>query len=435
MKYWIFSLLLVIFGGVVLHAPLSVWLGTILPDAELIIKSWKEVLLFVTALLVLFEIFRRRSGEVLRDPLFLIIGLYGLLHLALLPLMWRGWLPTMAGLLIDLRYLIFFVLVFAALKMYPDWRSWFVRVGVAGALVVTVFGVLQVTVLPHDALAAIGYDKTTISPYLTVDDNPAFVRINSTMRGPNPLGAYMAIILAGVAAYLLRGGLRTKKREVVLATLAAFGVVCLWFSYSRSAWLAAIVALAVVSVAAWPVVVSHIRRRLKAMIIVWSVLVVGLIGILLSSWGHNLVSNVIFHENEGTGPNISSNEGHVNSLVESTDLLLKQPLGGGVGSTGSASLLGDKPFIIENQFLFIAHESGWLGLVLFVAMLAIVLIRLWQARHDWLSLAVFASGVGMVIIGILLPVFVDDTVAYIWWGLAAVALATSNDIIKAKYGR
>jgi hypothetical protein len=36
---------------------------------------------------------------------------------------------------------------------------------------------------------------------------------------------------------------------------------------------------------------------------------------------------------------------------------------------------------------------------------------------------VFASGIGLAVIGVLLPVFVDETVAIIWWGLAAVGLA------------
>ena len=54
----------------------------------------------------------------------------------------------------------------------------------AGAVVVLGFAVLQATVLPRDVLAGIGYSRSTISPYLLVDDNPALVRINSTLRGP-----------------------------------------------------------------------------------------------------------------------------------------------------------------------------------------------------------------------------------------------------------
>ena len=68
-------------------------------------------------------------------------------------------------------------------------------------------------------------------------------------------------------------------------------------------------------------------------------------------------------------------------------------------------------------------QVGWLGLGLFVAIFAVVMVRLWRLRQDWKALAVFASGLGLAVIGLLLPVWVDDTVAMIWWGLAAVVLA------------
>jgi hypothetical protein len=32
-----------------------------------------------------------------------------------------------------------------------------------------------------------------------------------------------------------------------------------------------------------------------------------------------------------------------------------------------------------------------------------------------------ASGIGLALIGLLLPVWVDDTVSIVWWGLAAIA--------------
>ncbi|HRQ98131.1 MAG TPA: hypothetical protein PK265_02290, partial [Candidatus Saccharibacteria bacterium] len=81
-----------------------------------------------------------------------------------------------------------------------------------------------------------------------------------------------------------------------------------------------------------------------------------------------------------------------------------------------------KPLIIENQYLFIAHEVGWLGLILFVSIYVAVLMKLWDRRKNYLALGVFASGIGLALIGLLLPVWVDDTTAIIWWGLAAIAL-------------
>jgi len=157
------------------------------------------------------------------------------------------------------------------------------------------------------------------------------------------------------------------------------------------------------------------------------VVVFAILGGLLLGRGNSFVSNVLFHENPSGGSSVSSNEGHVESLQTGMSRLIRQPLGGGIGSTGSASLYGHSPLIVENQYLFIAHEAGWAGLVVFLLIFVGVLHRLWERRQDYLALGVLASGVGLALIGLLLPVWVDDTVAIIWWGLAAVALGAHHD--------
>jgi Ca2+/Na+ antiporter len=98
-------LLLVIFGGIVLHAPLTVGFGVLFPHFELLIKSWKEILMGVASVLLLVILWRRRQWKLLRDPLILLILAFAVLHLLLLPLFWQGTQATLAGILIDLRYL------------------------------------------------------------------------------------------------------------------------------------------------------------------------------------------------------------------------------------------------------------------------------------------------------------------------------------------
>ena len=171
------GLLLTIFGGIVLHAPLSVGLGTLFPDFALLIKSWKEVLMIVATIISLVVLGRKKQWLILRDPLILLMVAYALLHIVLIPLSYNGATSTTAGLAIDLRYLLFFVLIYIAVRLYPMLRRTFITTFVAGALVVTIFAVLQVTVLPVDALKYIGYGDATIVPYLTVDQNPDYIRI------------------------------------------------------------------------------------------------------------------------------------------------------------------------------------------------------------------------------------------------------------------
>jgi hypothetical protein len=422
------GILLVVFGGIVLHAPLSVGLSTLFPSAEVLIKSWKEILMLLAGLIMLVILYQKKQFALLKSPLVLLITGYAVLHLLLLPIFPQGLTASIAGLFIDLRYLLFFVLVYVALTLYPTLRQTFITTFFVGAFVVGTFALLQVFVLPHDVLKYIGYNTSTIVPYLTVDQNPEFIRINSTLRGPNPLGAYAVIVLALLFAFWLRPGTKKFQRQgLVISVIALGSAVALWASYSRSALFAAFAALATVVLA---MVGRKVSRRFW---IILAIIVVVAAGALVAGRNTNFVSNVLLHENASTGAAVNSNDGHVASLRDGINQMVHEPLGGGIGSTGSASLYGSKPLIVENQFLFIAHEVGWIGLALFVYITFLVLRGLWRKRTDGLALGIFASGVGMVLIGLLLPVWVDDTVAIIWWGLAAIALAANAG--KEKNGR
>ncbi|NCO10866.1 hypothetical protein GW746_00985 [Candidatus Saccharibacteria bacterium] len=414
------GLLLSVFGGIVLHAPLIVSLGTVFPEADLFIKAWKEVLLAIAAGLFLVIYIREKRPPFFKTPLFIIIAAYIVLHLLLIPVFFSGIDSTIAGLMIDLRFLAFFVLVYGAAKLYPQLSRLFLWTFFSGAAVVAGFALLQVTVLPDDVLSGIGYSTSTIAPYLTIDQNTDYVRINSTLRGPNPLGAYAVIVIASCLAYWLKTRrAMNPRRQVGLGALVFASTIALWASYSRSAAFAAIVTIGLV------LAVAAGRKYAKY------IAIASVAGMLAATAGlvifrdSSFVSNVVLHVNPEGGSETTSNIGHIDSLIDGTQRMAQQPLGAGVGSTGSASLLSDEPVIIENQYLLVAHETGWLGLALFMTLQGMVLWGLWRRHLHWLALGLGASGVGMVFIGLLLPVWVDDTVAIIWWGLAAVALAFS----------
>ena len=418
-------ILLIIFGGIVVHAPLTVWLGTVFPDYSPLIKSWKEILMIPAALLA--GVLVTRQGlwrELSRDWLFRLIVAYALLHIVLAIILPQDTLAQLAGFAIDLRYMLFFGLVYVLIRLAPQWRKQIVYVGAIGAVIVVGFATLQLF-LPKDTLSYIGYSKQTIAPYLTVDENPDFIRYSSTLRGPNPLGAYAGIVLGMITALLVRRKLPLERKKVLWATgaITACSLVAVWINYSRSALVAAIVTVLIV------LGVTMLRRMSRRAWLAVGVVFVILAGSLAVAWESNFVSNVILHENPTTGAEVSSNDGHVESLIFGVGRLVAQPLGAGIGSTGSASLYDDDEggVIIENQYLYIAHETGWLGLALFVAIFGLIMVRLWRARDDWLALGAFASGVGMALIGLLLPVWADDTVAIVWWALAATALGGEDE--------
>ncbi len=419
----ILVLLMTILCGVVFHAPLSVGIGSLFPGAELGVKAWKEVLLLFSFVLVVVEVTRRHQWQTLwNDWVIRLIAAYCALHFVSLPFMWHGLDPTTAALMIDLRFVVFLGVVYVACKLHPSWRRPLIIGSSIAAGVSLLFALLQVTVLPHDILSSIGYSKETIAPYTTVDQNHDYIRINGTLRGPNPLGVYAVMILVASIVVLLkkRAGLQSIHRFLPwgVGLLGVSSTVALWFSYSRSALLGALFALVVTFVCLY-------GRRISRM--VWISLGIGalvMIGGLYTARDVPFVSQVILHEDPNEGGNVNSNDGHWASLVDGTSRMIRQPFGAGVASTGSPSLMTDQGLIIENYYLYVAHEVGWLGLILFIGLCGGVLYQLWVRRTDWLACSLFAGGIGLVVASLFLPVWADDTVSLVWWGLAGVALAT-----------
>jgi hypothetical protein len=160
---------------------------------------------------------------------------------------------------------------------------------------------------------------------------------------------------------------------------------------------------------------------------IFAVIAVALGGMIFAMRGTSFVSQVFLHDNTAIVDNLNSNEGHASSLATGWDLMVANPFGVGVGTTGSASMHTESSLIIENQYLFVAHEVGWLGLALFLAITVLVSFKLWKRNSDWLSISVLASGIGIYLIGFFLPVWADDTVSIIWWGLAAAAISGGID--------
>ena len=231
----------------------------------------------------------------------------------------------------------------------------------------------------------------------------------------------MTLIFAAIAKRKIK---KEKWPLILTSILSVGGLVTLWSSYSRSALIGTCIAIVIVLA----VVVSKKQFIFKPWALIVFALVALIAGILAAN-NSSFVSNVLLHENPNGGSSVNSNEDHISSLQNGLNQAIHQPLGDGIGSTGSASLYGDSPIIIENQYLFTAHETGWLGLGLFVCIYGFILLRLWRLRKDWLALGVFASGIGLAVIGLLLPVWVDDTLSIIWFGLAAIALFPSDKVI------
>ena len=414
------GLLIAIMALIVVHAPLSVFIGSKIPAFALGIKAWKEIMIVIAALLVVLRYGQRLARDFRRDPLVILCGLYAVLHIVLALPAANGGLAAIAGLMVDLRYTAYFVLAYVVTRYNPRYRAWLWHTAAIGAAVVLGFLLAQF-VLPVDFLKHLGYNEATIAPYMLVDMNPAFVRYNSTLRGPNPLGAYAIIVVSIAAAWwLIRAKkLRDKRWLALPAFYSVVGLVAVWVSYSRSALMAVAGSIGLVAALRFGRRVS--RRVWLASIGIMLACAAGLYLIRGTEFFHT----VIIHDNPATGARATSNDDHAKSLSAGIMRVAQQPLGAGVGTTGSAAAYGSTPYIIENQYVMVAHEVGWLGLALFVLIYTLVLCGLWKQRRQWYAVGLWASGVGLAFVGIVLPVWADDTVSIVWWGLAA-AVCSKN---------
>ena len=124
--------------------------------------------------------------------------------------------------------------MYGFIYLYPRYRQILLKCMLAAAAVIIVFACLQL-VLPRDFLTIFGYSQATVAPYLTVDSNEAYVRFGSTLRGPNPLGAYALGGLVLASVFLAAKWRDSVKLRVYGILAAVSSSIALYISYSRAA--------------------------------------------------------------------------------------------------------------------------------------------------------------------------------------------------------
>lgn len=393
-----------------------------------LLRLWKELLLILFALSASCMFIRRPSlrRQLTSDPLFWLIAGYLLIqvvwgvvayatHQVTALALGYGWVS-------DTRYLLFFVVVWIVTTAAGLSRQHWPRLILWPAAIVTIFGLLQYFVLPYDFLKHLGYGAATIFPYEDINHNVHYIRIISTLRGANPLGAYLVVILSllGARLFAWRQPFRHKRALIVSLLLVVASVAALVLSFSRAAWIGAVLSLTTLL---W----AHIETRAARLIGATSLLVaVVLIGSGVLFFRQNsLFQNIFFHTEARSSIPTTSDQGHVSALVTGFHDIVREPFGRGPGTAGPASVYnsGHPLRIAEDYFVQVDQEVGWLGLVVFLAIIVLVGRLLWHRRHDSLALGLLAALVGVSFINLLSHAWADDTLAYIWWGLAAIAVA------------
>lgn len=408
---------------------LSVWLASWLGNYTLI-RLFIELLLLVLVAITLWRLFfdSKLRGVLLRQKwLWLILAIIALEVV-------RGVVAFLAdkvsakalgyAWIVDFRYLLFFVAVFLLASQSDFLRCHWRKIILLPAIVVSVFTILQFAILPIDFLSHFGYSAQTIFPYTTINHNQSLPRAMSFLRGPNPLGAYLVIITSLAGMWFIRS--KARPRKLLFGGISLLSLLALFVSFSRSAWLGALISLMLVL---WLVFTT--KRARSVMIICTVGLLIVFSGAAFALRHSSLLQNYFFHTSDNSTIKISSNEGHASAFISGVREIARSPLGDGAGTAGPASFYNDRTRIYENYYLMIGVANGWLGLILFIGFYATVAAHLLK-KNTKLATTLFAALIGLALTNFLLPAWTDVTLAYTFWGLAGVALASKIEFNERK---
>ena len=432
LKYFIVSLLASLVSIIIIlmpfHAFLTVWVSSLAGHYTLL-RLWKEMLLLVCifgCLYLLIVDTKVRSHTLTRRLIWLIgayavwLGARGLLALGSHSVTHKA---AAYGLLVDLRFLAFFLVAWMVALRTKQLPAQWQRLMLWPAYGVIGFALLQFFVLPNDFLAYFGYNKvTTIPPFETINNNLSYIRVESTLRGANPLGAYLLLPISLLMVYVVTPAKRNKSHWFVFAAALA----ALFCTFSRSAWLGALISMAIV-------LGVRFRHSLTSRLLPFAALgVVVLVGLAFGLRHNSQFENLFLHTEDHSLVAKSSNQGHVSALKDGLHDLWHEPFGRGPGTAGPASVYNKHQVrIAENYYVQVGQEAGWLGLLMFLTINVGVGYLLWLRRADPLALSLFAALIGLSFINLLSHAWTDDTLAYVWWGLAGIAMA--QPALKAKH--
>jgi O-antigen ligase len=350
-------------------------------------KDWIIRLIFLYALLtIVLGIWSYKAGHVNKSALF-------------------------AGLIINLRFPLFFIVTLVASYKSKILKKYWQALLLIPASIAVTFGLAQLF-LPVDFLKHFGYGPKTIPAYETVDQKLQYHRLQSTLRGANPFGAYLIIVIS--ACFI---NLRSRKWPKLILAMAS--TAALFFTYSRSAVLGLFASL----VSLYYLLFLNKKYRKYFALVCLSGLV--FLAILVGVFRYNSVAqNVLFHTSSSSKSSTSSNAQRASALKTGLKDVVHHPFGEGPGTAGPASVHNNHPpKIAENYYIQVAQETGILGIVIFILINILLGIRLWRKQKDPLASLLLASLIGISIVNLISHAWADDTLALLWWGMAGIMLS------------
>ncbi len=405
--FWIAAILLAILP---FHAFLFTWFHSFFwqQDFVIFVQAWKEILVGVLGILALMKLLQTR--ELPRARSFL-LGATFILLAVLYAIFGSG---ELAQRIFGLRTATLFLILFLAIQFFDFGKEQVDRlkkIVLAASGIVILFALLQKFLLPADFLKYFGYSEN-ISSWLPGGNLPIYhtvgesgvIRLQSTLAGPNQLGAYLVVILPLAIAETFR----QKRAEGSLlqrgvgGILILGGLLTLFLTFSRSAWLGLVGIGIAFAILQWK---KNLSKKLKLRLLLGGVIGILALGILG-------FTNPSFRE---TLTRQASTSAHLERSVAAAKLVITNPLGLGLGKSAGISQRFEKEITPENTYLGVALETGWLGGMLFLALLITLLLELKKEDSE-----LFYSLLGIAVIALFLHPLEDTPTALTLFLLAGV---------------
>jgi hypothetical protein len=403
------------------HEFLTTWLASNFGHINLF-RVWKEIVLVLISPIVIYLACadKKLKKWLIKDRLILLILLFSVVAILLGAVGYYHKVVNLsalaAGMVIDLRFFLIFLMTLVLTHYTNFFKKYWKQILIYPALLVILFGIAQLF-LPQDFLRHFGYGPSTIPAFQTIDQQLRFHRIQSTLRGANPLGAYLILITPILIFFYTR-------KFLVRVISSVLSLTALFFTYSRSAYVG--LALTIGIIIYYLLFDKHKFNagQKKAVYYFCSGIILLVVALSLMLRNNPTFDNVFFHTSKNSQSATSSNTVRFSDLRTNSENFIKHPLGQGVGIAGPASTHNNHPAkIAENFFVQIGQETGVLGLVVFLSINIIVGYRLFLSREDQLSLLLFASLIGISLVNMVSHAWADDTLSLIWWAFAGVALS------------
>jgi len=334
---------------------------------------------------------------------------------------------AIVGSVYNIRLMGFLLLgiIIGSMKDGNKYLRYLLTTAVLIATAVAAFGVAQYF-LPPDLLTNVGYSlERGVKPLFFIDDRPELPRVMSTLKDPNSLGSYLIIPILLTGWSLFKNKIQKKLfirdfRRETLFVMLALQLTALILTFSRGALLALGISAVVLFAISYGKQAALLTKKYWYLVLVFATLFSSSIIVFRDS---AIVQDYVFHAAVSTDQ-ADPNEKRIQLQEEAIGDILSEPEGYGPGSAGLVSITNPQGGLLtENYYLQIGYEVGWLGLILFIAILSIISYQLFVTRRrNPASAVLLAALIAYLFYSLLIHLWSNEAVALQWWLLAGVVL-------------